>query len=90
MSSPLSIPSNVIFTDDEAAMKNIDNIRPGSVSPLLIRKNDPVIRIVLPVVFVESVALVTSTNVDSFRVKVKRPIDSTLKPVSGGKVGPLT
>lgn len=86
MDEPLRIPSEAIFTDDDSAKKSIENIRPDSVTPLVIRKNEPVIRVVLPNVFVESVSLPTNRNVNKFRVSVKRPTDDVLKPVQNGKV----
>ena len=87
MDNPNNIPSNAIFTDDDNAMDNIGDIRTNSDTPLVIRKNDPVIRVVLPSVFVESLRLPTSTNVEKVRVSVKRPSDSTLKPINQGRVG---
>lgn len=75
------VPSNTIFTDDTTAMDKIDNIRPDSETPLILRKNDPAIRVVLPAVFVETISLPTSINVEKIKVSVKRPTDSTLKPI---------
>lgn len=86
MDDPQRIPSHAIFTDDDQAKKNIDNIRPNSNTPLVIRKNEPVIRIVLPNIFVKSVSLPTNINVNTFRISVKRPSDDVLKPVQNGKV----
>jgi hypothetical protein len=86
MDEPLRIPSEAIFTDDDTAKKNIENIRPDSSTPLVIRKNEPVIRIVLPNIYVESVSLPTYINVNKFRLSIKRPSDDSLKPVQNGKV----
>ncbi|WAQ93604.1 SSPO-like protein [Mya arenaria] len=61
MEDDLYVPSNAIFTDDDNAMGNIDNVRPNSRSPLVIKKNDPMIRIVLPSIYVQTVSLPTNS-----------------------------